>query len=591
MPVQVDERDRAADGLLLRGAGHATTRARSVATSSATRAWCRALLARGVYPPPSQFEAWFPSLAHTPEHIEPDARGGDRRVRRRSRDGGDAGSRSRRCCARTAACWRMPCCPAGRWWATSDPALGDARVARPGRRGRRRQHCAGRRGGLRGTSAALAAARGCSTPTDRDLALLAGDRLYALGLATLAAGAGDRGGPGAGRRHLTVRAGACRRCRRPRAGCLGGERDSDRMGLRRAARRGEGRRSRRSRGRGRGPAAGRSPAAPPHAAGSLKIGPRAPGHRIGFAVAKVPPAASGTPARRITLEPPWPIARTPSSNYTARPPDPRRVRGRDRHPPSLHDRDGAHGGCDRRCRVRAARPRLCRSARSSRRRTSHGRRSASRATSRRTRYRPRTITIDAGDRRRRQVDGVRAAVQPGRRRAGAQRVQRATSRSRPRCMHLGCPVRLRARRHSASSARATAASTTSSGKVDGGPPVRPLDRFYTRVVDGHRRTSARATPSTASCERFSPRDPGEPLDGVGQYLYPSRPTMRKLDGDLSDGQAARAARPQEALCADAQAARQDLRPADASRARPGGRRRQPSAGSTSAPRCPAAAAG
>ena len=32
--------------------------------------WCCALLARGVYPPPSQFEAWFPSLAHTPEHVE-----------------------------------------------------------------------------------------------------------------------------------------------------------------------------------------------------------------------------------------------------------------------------------------------------------------------------------------------------------------------------------------------------------------------------------------------------------------------------------------------------------------------------------------
>jgi glutamate-1-semialdehyde 2,1-aminomutase len=32
-------------------------------------AWCRALLARGVYPPASQFEAWFPSLAHTPDHI------------------------------------------------------------------------------------------------------------------------------------------------------------------------------------------------------------------------------------------------------------------------------------------------------------------------------------------------------------------------------------------------------------------------------------------------------------------------------------------------------------------------------------------
>jgi glutamate-1-semialdehyde 2,1-aminomutase len=33
-------------------------------------AWCRELLARGVYPPPSQFEAWFPSLAHADEHIE-----------------------------------------------------------------------------------------------------------------------------------------------------------------------------------------------------------------------------------------------------------------------------------------------------------------------------------------------------------------------------------------------------------------------------------------------------------------------------------------------------------------------------------------
>jgi glutamate-1-semialdehyde 2,1-aminomutase len=33
-------------------------------------AWCRALLDHGVYPPPSQFEAWFPSLAHTDADIE-----------------------------------------------------------------------------------------------------------------------------------------------------------------------------------------------------------------------------------------------------------------------------------------------------------------------------------------------------------------------------------------------------------------------------------------------------------------------------------------------------------------------------------------
>ncbi|HET7426439.1 MAG TPA: aminotransferase class III-fold pyridoxal phosphate-dependent enzyme, partial [Gemmatimonadales bacterium] len=33
-------------------------------------AFCRALLELGVYPPASQYEAWFPSLAHTPEHVE-----------------------------------------------------------------------------------------------------------------------------------------------------------------------------------------------------------------------------------------------------------------------------------------------------------------------------------------------------------------------------------------------------------------------------------------------------------------------------------------------------------------------------------------
>ena len=32
--------------------------------------WCRALLDRGIYPPPSQFEAWFPSLAHGEEQVD-----------------------------------------------------------------------------------------------------------------------------------------------------------------------------------------------------------------------------------------------------------------------------------------------------------------------------------------------------------------------------------------------------------------------------------------------------------------------------------------------------------------------------------------
>jgi glutamate-1-semialdehyde 2,1-aminomutase len=40
------------------------------ADHDAYAAWCRSLLARGVYPPASQYEAWFPSLAHTSAHLD-----------------------------------------------------------------------------------------------------------------------------------------------------------------------------------------------------------------------------------------------------------------------------------------------------------------------------------------------------------------------------------------------------------------------------------------------------------------------------------------------------------------------------------------
>jgi glutamate-1-semialdehyde 2,1-aminomutase len=33
-------------------------------------AFARGLLERGIYPPASQYEAWFPSLAHSDEHVE-----------------------------------------------------------------------------------------------------------------------------------------------------------------------------------------------------------------------------------------------------------------------------------------------------------------------------------------------------------------------------------------------------------------------------------------------------------------------------------------------------------------------------------------
>jgi len=40
------------------------------ADREAYAAWCRALLARGVYAPPSPFEAWFVSTAHGPEQLD-----------------------------------------------------------------------------------------------------------------------------------------------------------------------------------------------------------------------------------------------------------------------------------------------------------------------------------------------------------------------------------------------------------------------------------------------------------------------------------------------------------------------------------------
>jgi menaquinol-cytochrome c reductase iron-sulfur subunit len=95
-----------------------------------------------------------------------------------------------------------------------------------------------------------------------------------------------------------------------------------------------------------------------------------------------------------------------------------------------------------------------------------------------------------------------------------------------RCMHLGCPIRF------VSAAQRFICPCHGGvydfvGRVAGGPPVRPLDRFYTRIANGQVQIGPRYSVNQ-ELERFSPRDPGEPLDGIGQYLYPSRPSIRKL---------------------------------------------------------------
>ena len=74
----------------------------------------------------------------------------------------------------------------------------------------------------------------------------------------------------------------------------------------------------------------------------------------------------------------------------------------------------------------------------------------------------------------------------------------------------------------------------------GGPPPRPLDRFYTLLRDGRVLLGPRFSVDN-ELRRFSPRDPGQPLDGIGHFLYPARPsTAPAPPGAKSSARPARA---------------------------------------------------
>ena len=91
-----------------------------------------------------------------------------------------------------------------------------------------------------------------------------------------------------------------------------------------------------------------------------------------------------------------------------------------------------------------------------------------------------------------------------------------------RCAHLGCPVR-----YVQASQRFICPCHGGvyefDGKVSGGPPVRPLDRFETRAQGGRVLVGERFSVNS-QLERKAVRDPSNHLDGLWQYLYPARPT-------------------------------------------------------------------
>ena len=90
-----------------------------------------------------------------------------------------------------------------------------------------------------------------------------------------------------------------------------------------------------------------------------------------------------------------------------------------------------------------------------------------------------------------------------------------------RCVHVGCPVRYVA-------AARSFVCPCHGGVYDfrgvrtGGPPPRPLDRFYTLIRDEQVFVGPRHSVND-ELRRFSPRDPGEPVEGIGQFLYPAQP--------------------------------------------------------------------
>ena len=91
-----------------------------------------------------------------------------------------------------------------------------------------------------------------------------------------------------------------------------------------------------------------------------------------------------------------------------------------------------------------------------------------------------------------------------------------------RCAHLGCPVRF-VKAAGNFICPCHGGVYDFEGGVIGGPPVRPLDRFQTRVVGDTLEVGPRYS-GTSELEPVRARDPGEYTGGVWEYLYPPRPT-------------------------------------------------------------------
>jgi Rieske Fe-S protein len=92
-----------------------------------------------------------------------------------------------------------------------------------------------------------------------------------------------------------------------------------------------------------------------------------------------------------------------------------------------------------------------------------------------------------------------------------------------RCAHAGCPVRfVEAAGNFICPCHGGVYGFL--GERIGGPPVRPLDRFQTRVTKGQLEIGPRFS-VTSQLDPVRARDPGEFTGGIWEYLYPPRPSV------------------------------------------------------------------
>ena len=424
-----------------------------------------------------------------------------RRPRRSRRSRDERAERARRArCARRAACSPTRCAPA--------PRRGRPRWARSRRPARARGHEATSRSRSRRSARATCcttARRASCDAADPDLALLAGDRLYALGPRA----AGRRSATSTRSRELADVISLCAQAHaagdaeladavwEAGAAAIGWGDDDALEAAKAAARR-----------------------AIPARRGALRAA-RAPGARDGPPrLSTIGSAALDSVGARIAT--PWPIAAQTKSQVHRRPQHPRRLRGRDRHAPALHDRHGA-----RRRRRRRRRRSLLPGARL---RARAGVREARRSTGRPSARPTTSPTTPTSRGRSRSSPGIgevgKTTVYVRKRNPEIDTEPRdeynAVHRDLDALHAPRLPGALRRGRRSASSARATAASTTSAAWS---PAARRCARSTasTRACENGQVEVGPRFSVNSELERFSPRDPGEPLDGIGQYLYPSRP--------------------------------------------------------------------